>query len=118
MRPLFGNVGVCVEDYTRESLYTLLAEHSLENLIDERYLTTSKPFDRNMYLQSECLGPYIEENTISVHKGFAHYVTDMESFLLILRVGILDTDAANNLVDELYSQGMIKPRNNYETNQL
>ena len=111
MRPLFGNVGVCVEDYTRESLYTFLTEHGLEDLIHERYLMTSKPFDQNMYLQSECLGSYKEENTISVHKGFAHYVTDMESFLLILRTGLLDADAANILVDELYSQGIIKPMN-------
>ena len=34
MKILFGNVGVCVGGYTKESIYTLLAEHSLETLKD------------------------------------------------------------------------------------
>lgn len=38
----------------------------------------------------------------------------MENFLLILRVGILDPDAANSLVEELYSQRLIKPGMNHE----
>ena len=109
----FGNLGVCVEDYTKESLYELLEEHRLESLIDESYLRGSKPLNQNMYLQSEVIGPYIEDNPITVNSAFIHYVTDMENFLLILRVGILDPDAANSLVDELYSQGLIKPRNIY-----
>ena len=40
----------------------------------------------------------------------------MENYLHILRVGILDPDAANGLIEELYLQGLIKPRNSYETN--
>ena len=115
MKIQFGNVGVCVGGYTKESLYALLLEHNLEGLMDERYLSASKPLDQNMYLQSESLGPYKEDNTINVHGGFVHFVTDMENFLCILRVGILDTDAANSLVEELYLQGLIKPRNSYET---
>ena len=107
----FGNVGVCVGGYTKESLYALLEEHNLESLIDERYLRDSKPFD-HMYLQSESLGPYKEDNTINIHGGYVHFITDMENFLLILRVGILDPDTANGLVEELYLQGLIKPRNN------
>ena len=116
MKIEFGNVGVCVGGYTKESLYAYLTEHNLESLINERYLSDSKPFDQNMYLQSESLGPYREGNTINIHGGFVHFVTDMENFLLILRVGILDPDAANGLVEELYLQGLIKPRNSYETN--
>ena len=116
MQPVFGNIGVCVGDYTKESLYALLEEHNLESLIDERYLRDSKPLNQNMYLQSESLGPYKEDNTITIHGGFVHFVTDMENFLLILRVGILDPDAANDLIKELYLQGLIKPRNSYETN--
>ena len=115
MKIEFGNVGVCVGGYTKESLYTLLEEHNLESLIDERYLRDSKPFDQNMYLQSESLGPYREGNTINIHRGYIHFVTDMENFLHVLRVGILDPDAANLLVEELYLQGLIKPRNSYET---
>ena len=116
MKPLFGNVGVCVQDYTKESLYELLEEHGLESLIDERYLRGSKPLNQNMYLQSDVLGPYIKDNPITVNSDFIHYVTDMENFLYILRVGILDPDAANGLIEELCLQGLIKPRNSYETN--
>ena len=112
----FGNVGVRVGDYTKESLYTLLEEHNLESLIDERYLRDSSLIDKHMYLQSESLGPYSEGNTINIHGGYIHFVTDMENYLCILRVGILDPDVANSLVEELYLQGLIKPRNSYETN--
>lgn len=66
-----------------------------------------------MYLQSEIIGPYREDTTINIHRGYVHYVTDMDIFLLILRTGILSPDAANSLIDELYSQGLIKPRNSY-----
>ena len=116
MKIEFGNLGVCVEGYAKESLYTLLGEHNLESLIDERYLSDSKPFDQNMYLQSERLGPYIEGNVLNIYGGYIHFVTDMENYLHILRVGILDPDVANDLVKELYIQGLIKPRNSYETN--
>ena len=116
MKIQFGNVGVCVGGYTKESLYAYLTEHGLESLIDESYLRASKPLNQNMYLQSEVLGPYIKDNPITVNSTFIHYVTDMENFLHILRVGILDPDAANSLVEELYLQGLIKPRNSYETN--
>ena len=116
MKPVFGNIGVCVGEYTLDTLYELLEERGLESLIDERYLRDSKPLNQNMYLQSESLGPYKEDNTITIHRDFVHFVTDMENFLHILRVGILDPDAANSLVDELYIQGLIKPRNSYETN--
>ena len=110
MNLVFGNLGVCVEDYTKESLYELLEEHSLESLIDKSYLRNSKPLNQNMYLQSEVLGPYIEDNPITVNSAFIRYVIDMENFLHILRVGILDPDAANSLIEELYLQGLIKPR--------
>lgn len=111
MKIEFGDVGVCVQDYTKESLYELLEEHGLESLIDESYLRASKPLNQNMYLQSEVLGPYIEGNTVNIHEGYIHFITDMENYLHILRVGILDPDAANGLIEELYLQGLIKPRN-------
>lgn len=107
----FGFIGVRIEDYTVESLYQLLVAHEVEDLIDEQRLLETKPFTKNMYLQSEYPGPFREGNTINVHEGFIHYLIDIENFILILRVGILDPDAANNLIDALYSQGLIKPRN-------
>ena len=112
----FGNVGVCVGGYTKESLYTFLTEHGLETLMDARYVSDSSLIDKHMYLQSESLGPYTEGNTLNIHEGYIHFVTDMENYLHILRVGILDPDAANGLIEELYLQGLIKPRNSYETN--
>ena len=112
----FGNVGVRVGGYTKESLYAFLTEHNLETLMDDRYVSDSSLIDKHMYLQSESLGPYREGNTLNIHGGYIHFVTDMENFLHILRVGILDPDAANDLVEELYLQGLIKPRNSRETN--
>ena len=106
----FGNVGVGVEDYTKESLYDLLAERKLYNLMYERSLIESKPFSKNTFLQPVDTGPYVAGSTIVIHEGFIQFVTDMENFLLILSVGILDPDAANSLVEELYLQGLIKPR--------
>ena len=111
MKLEFGYVGVCVEDYTKESLYDLLVEHKLDALIDEQSLIGSEPFTKAIFLQSYYSGPYREGGTICTHKGYIRFVTDMENFLLILSVGILDPDAANSLVEELYIQGLIKPRN-------
>ena len=116
MQISFGRIGVFVEDYTKESLYALLKDHGLENLIDGHYLEASEPFAENMYLQSKYAGSYTEGTTIAVYAGFIRSVTDMENFLLILRVGILDPDAANDLIEELYLQELIKPRNSHETN--
>ena len=116
MKIQFGNVGVCVGGYTKESLYTYLTEHNLETLMVDHYVSDSSLIDKHMYLQSESLGPYREGNTLNIHGGYTHFVTDMENYLHILRVGILDPDAANGLIEELYLQGLIKPRNSHETN--
>ena len=116
MKIEFGNVGVCVGGYTKESLYAYLTEHNLETLMDDHYFSDSNRIDKHMYLQSESLGPYREGITLNIHGGYIHFVTDMENYLLILRVGILDPDAANGLIEELYLQGLIKPRNSHETN--
>ena len=115
MKIVFGYVGVSVADHTKESLYELLEAHELDDLIDEQSIIEAEPFTKDIFLQSEYPGPYRAGNTVSIHKCFIQYLTDMENFLLILRVGILDPDAANSLVNELYSQGLIKPRKNYET---
>ena len=109
----FGRLGVCVEGFTRESLYAFLELQQLAELLDERYFRDDKELDHTTYLQSESLGPYTQDITINIHRGFVEFVTDMDNFLLILRTGMLDVDAANSLVNELYSQGLIKPRNSY-----
>lgn len=111
MELVFGYIGVRIEDYTKESLYALLVEHKLDDLMDERSLIESEPFSKNTFLQSVYAGPYRAGTTIGIHEGFIRFVTDMENFILILRVGILDPDAANSLIEELLSQGLIKPRN-------
>ena len=116
MRIEFGNLGVCVGGYTKDSLYALLTEHNLETLMVVHYVSDSSIIDKHMYLQSESLGPYREGNTLNIHGGYIHFVTDMENYLCIVRVGILDPDAANGLIKELYLQGLIKPRNSHETN--
>ena len=110
MNLVFGNIGVSIADYTKESLCALLVAHELEFLIDEQSIIEAEPFTKDIFLQSEYPGPYREGNTISTHKGFIQYLIDMDNFLHILRVGILDPDAANSLVGELYLQGLIKPR--------
>ena len=107
----FGNIGGCVEDFTKESLHEFLESHYLDELLDTQYFKESKKWTRNMYLQTENTGPYREDTTINIHGGCVRYVTGMDTFLLILHTGILSPDAANGLVDELYSQGLIKPRN-------
>ena len=111
MKIYFGRIGVCVEGYTAESLYALFEEHGLEGLLSENCIRTPSPFSKSIYLQSDELGKYVKDNRVTIRSGFIHYVIDMENFLLILRVGILDPDAANSLVDELNLQGLIKPRN-------
>ena len=116
MKIEFGNVGVCIGGYTKDSLYAILTEHHLETLMDDHYFSDSNRITNYMYLQSESLGPYREGNTINIHGGYIHFVTDMENYLHILRVGILDPDAANGLLEELYLQGLVKPRESHETN--
>ena len=115
MKIEFGNVGVCVGGYTKESLYALIVEHHLGDLKDNRYINVDKPFTQNTYLQSESHGRFKEDTLLNVHEGIVNYVIDMENFLLILRVGFLDVDAANNLVEEFFSQGLLKLRNSDET---
>ncbi len=116
MKLVFGNIGVCVKDYTAESIYELLEDHGLEDLFDDRLLSYTKPFNQNTYLQSTDKGLFKEGITVTVLSYFMSYITDMENFLHILRVGILDSDVANGLIEELYLQGLIKPRNSHETN--
>ena len=109
MKPLFGDIGVDAKGYTEESIYELLKDHGLEDLFEDIALSGTKHFNQNRYLQSADKGPFEEGIAVSVIRYFTPYITDMENFLLILRTGTLDPDAANSLVEELYLQGLIKP---------
>lgn len=110
MSLLFGTIGVCLEGYTKESLHELLEVRKLEDLLDEDCLSNLTPYDENMYLQSGCIGLFKEFATLTVLRGYVQYVTDMDNYLHILCVGLIDPDAANDLVEELHLQGLIKPR--------
>lgn len=110
MKPLFGDIGVCVEGYTAESVYELLEDHGLEDLFSDSLLDT-KPFNQSTYLRSADKGLFKEGIAVTVLSYSMPYITDMENFLLILSTGILDPDTANSLVEELYLEGLIKPRN-------
>ena len=78
--------------------------------MDNHYLSDSKLIGKDMYLQAAYHGKFKEDSYLNVYAGYIHYVIDMENYLYILRVGILDPDMANSLVEELYLQGLIKPR--------
>ena len=110
MKPLFGDIAVCVEGYTVESIYELLEDHGLEDLFSDSLLDI-KPFNQNMHLQSVDKGLFKEGTAVTVLSYSMPYITDMENFLLILGIGIFDPDTANSLVGELYLEGLIKPRN-------
>ena len=53
----FGNIGVCVEDFTKESLYEFLESHYLGELLDSHYFKDSSKCTQNMYLQAFFLFP-------------------------------------------------------------
>ena len=109
MKPLFGDIGVDVKGYTAESVYKLLEDQGLGGLFSN--LRNTKPFNQNMYLQSAHQGILKDYITVIVRRDSITHITDMDTFLHILRVSILDLDAANGLVEELYLQDLIKPRN-------
>ena len=108
----FGDIGVRLEGYTAESVYEFFEGHGLEDLFGDSFLLRdATPFNQNVYLQSADQGLFKEDITVTVLSYSMPYITDMENFLLLLRTGILDPDTANSLVEELYLQGLIKPRN-------
>ena len=113
----FGSIGVNVENYTPDSIYKLFIENGLDAFISDRtYLGSENKYTEGKYLQTEFRGPLADTTTVYVLSGYILYTTDMETYLLILRTALLDIAIANELVNDLYYQGLIKPRNSYETN--
>ena len=111
MKLVFGDIGVRVKGYTAEAVYELFDDNGLAGLFKYSLVKDTPPFNHTMYLQSANQGLFKEGSTVSIYSYFITYITDMDTFLHILRVGILDPDAANSLIEELYLQGLIKPRN-------
>lgn len=108
----FGDIGVNVENYTADSIYKLFNENGLDAFItDKIYLGSKNKYTGGNYLQTECRGPLTGTTSVGVFSGYIRYTADMETHLLILRTALLDIALANELVNDLYYQGLIKPRN-------
>ena len=108
----FGSIGVDVENYTPEDIHDLFIENGLDTFIKTaHFLGRNSAYTEGKYLQTECRGPIEDTTTVYIYSGYITYTTDMDTYLLILRTALLDTDLANELVNDLYYEGLIKPRN-------
>ena len=108
----FGCIGVDVKDYTPEGILRLFIENGLETFIySATFLGREWGYREGNYLQADCRGPLADTTMVYALCGYIRYTTDMETYLLILRTALLDIDLANELVNDLYYQGLIKPRN-------
>ena len=108
----FGSIGVDVKDYTPEAIHRLFIENGLDTFIHSiAFIDREQGYRHGNYLQAECRGPLADTTLVYVLSGFIRYTTDMDTYLLILRTALLDVDLANELINDLYYQGLIKPRN-------
>ena len=107
----FGSIGVDVANYTPGILHDLLNENGLGTFISDKVLSDpNHVYSDGNYLQTVERGIISEKTCVSTLNGYIHYTTDMDTFLLILRTAVLDLNLANELVTDLYYQGLIKPR--------
>ena len=108
---LFGDIGVNVKNYSPKDIRRLFVESGLDKFINVNFgLGRENVYRGGNYLQTECKGLISETTNISVLRGYIRYTTDMDTFLLILRTALLDVDLANDLINNLYYEGLIKPR--------
>ena len=110
----FGSIGVDVENYSPEYIHDLFVENGLDKFINtDIFLRLGRElaYKESKYLQTECRGEIDDFTTVYVLSGYIRYTTDMDTYLLILRTALLDIDLANELINDLYYQGLIKPRN-------
>ena len=110
----FGSIGVDVENYTPESIHDLFVENGLDEFINTAIflgLGRERVYKKSKYLQTESRGQIDDRTTVYVLSGYIRYTTDIDTYLLVLRTALLDTDLANELVNDLYHEGLIKPRN-------
>lgn len=110
----FGSIGVDVKDYTPEGIHDLFVENGLDRFIStDIFLCLGRElaYKEDKYLQTESRGKIDEFTAVYVLCGYIRYTTDMDTYLLVLRTALLDTDLANELINDLYCEGLIKPRN-------
>ena len=105
----FGSIGVDVANYTPGILHDLLNENGLGtfNIV---FPEPNHVYSEGSYLQTVERGLICERTSICALKGYIQHTTDMDTFLLILRTAVLDLNLANELVNDLYYEGLIKPR--------
>ena len=109
---IFGDVGVNVKNYTPEGIQRLFIENGLDTFINPKFFfNRDTPYREGNYLQAECRGLITDRTVVYVLSGYIRYTTDMDTYLLILRTALLDTDLANDLINNLYYEGLINPRN-------
>ena len=107
----FGSIGVDVANYTTGILHDLLNENGLGTFISNKvFHDPNHVYSEGSYLQTVERGIICERTSICVLKGYIQHTTDMDTFLLILRTAVLDLNLANELVNDLYYEGLIKPR--------
>ena len=108
----FGFIGVNVANYTPSIIHDLLRENGLDTFISNKgFSDPNHVYSDGNYLQTVERGIIRERTCVCVLNGYIHYTTDMDTFLLILRTAVLDINLANSLVNDLYQEGLIKPRN-------
>lgn len=107
----FGSLGVNVANCTPGSVHDLLIENGLGTFINNRsFYSDDRVYSNGNYLQTVERGIISEKTLVCILNGHIHYTTDMDTFLLILRTAVLDLNLANALVNDLYREGLIKPR--------
>ena len=108
---LFGDIGVNVKNYWSKGIHRLFVENGLDKFIKVNFYSDKEyVYREGTYLQAECRGLISEITKISALSGYIRYTTDMDTYLLILRTALLDIDLANDLINNLYYEGLIKPR--------
>ena len=107
----FGSIGVDVANYTSGILHDLLSKNGLGAFISNKIFSDSNHvYSKGTYLQTVERGLISEKTRVCTLNGYVHYTTDMDTFLLVLRTAVLDLNLASELVNDLYYQGLIKPR--------
>ena len=107
----FGAIGVDVANYIPGILHDLLNKNGLGTFISNKVFSDpNHVYSEGDYLQTVARGIICEETTVCVLKGYIHYTTDMDTYLLILSTALLDINTANALINELFQAGSIKPR--------
>ena len=108
----FGSVGVDVANYTPGILHNLFNKNGLGTFSNNKISSDlNHVYSDGNYLQTAERGVICEQTSVCVLDGYIQYITDMDTFLLILRTAVLDINLANALVSDLYREGLIKPRN-------